>query len=48
MLPGETIARLSSPVLRITATVGRSERFLSVYLNGDFLGTQRIDEYDSY
>ena len=48
MLPGETIARLSSPVLRITATVGRSERFLSVYLNGDFLGTQRIDRYGSY
>jgi SAM-dependent methyltransferase len=48
LLPGETIARLSSPVLRITATVGRSERFLSVYLNGDFLGTQRIDRYGSY
>ena len=28
-LPAESIARLASPVLRITATVGRSERFLA-------------------
>jgi SAM-dependent methyltransferase len=48
LLPAETIARLSSPMLKITATVGRSERFLSVYMNGDFLGTQRIEQYGSY
>jgi SAM-dependent methyltransferase len=47
-LPAENIARLSSPMLRITATVGRSERFLSVSMDGDFLGTQRIDRYGSY
>jgi SAM-dependent methyltransferase len=47
-LPAEIIARHSSPVLRITATVGRSERFLSVYMDGDFLATQRIDRYGSY
>jgi SAM-dependent methyltransferase len=47
-LAAETVARLSSPVLRVTATVGRSERFLSVYMDGDLLGTQRIDRYGSY
>jgi hypothetical protein len=47
-LPAEIIARLSSPVLRITATAGRSERFLSVYMDGDFLATQQIDRYGSY
>jgi SAM-dependent methyltransferase len=48
LLPSENIARLENPVLRITANTARSERFLSVYINGDFLGTQRIDRYGSY
>jgi SAM-dependent methyltransferase len=47
-LPSGIIARLSSPVLRITATVGRHERFLSVSMDGEFLATQRIDRYGSY
>jgi hypothetical protein len=47
-LPIENIACLSSPALRITASPGRSERFLSVSVDGDFLGTQRINRYGSY
>jgi SAM-dependent methyltransferase len=47
-LPAEIIAGLSSPMLTVTATVGRSECFLSVHIDGNFLGTQRIDRYGSY
>jgi hypothetical protein len=47
-LAAENIARLSSPLLRITPNVGRSERFLSVSLEGDFREAQRIDRYGSY
>jgi hypothetical protein len=47
-LPAEHLTHLSSPMLRVTATIGRNECFLSVYLDGDFLGTQGIDRYGSY
>jgi SAM-dependent methyltransferase len=48
LLPAEHITGLAGPMLRITASTGRSERFLSVYINDDFLGTQRIDRYGAY
>jgi ubiquinone/menaquinone biosynthesis C-methylase UbiE len=48
LLPAERMTNLASPMFRITATIGRSERFLSVYVDGDFLGTQRIDRYGVY
>ena len=48
LLPAEHMADVAHPMLRITATTGRSERFLSVYVDGDFLGTQRIDRYGAY
>jgi SAM-dependent methyltransferase len=48
LLPAEKIACLSSPMLRITASIACGERFLSVYVDGDFLETQRIDRYGSY
>jgi SAM-dependent methyltransferase len=44
----ENQTHLTSPMLRITANVGRSERFLSVYVDGEFLGTERIDRYGAY
>src|SRR5215510_11780252 len=47
-LSAEHIAHLSSPMLRVTATTGGNERFLSIYLDGAFLGTERIDRYGSY
>jgi ubiquinone/menaquinone biosynthesis C-methylase UbiE len=47
-LPVEHIVRLSSPMLRVTATTGRSECYLTIYLDGAFLGTERIDRYGSY
>jgi SAM-dependent methyltransferase len=48
MLPAAKINCLASPMLRITANAARTDRFLSVYLGGHFLGTQRIDRYGSY
>jgi SAM-dependent methyltransferase len=48
LLPAKQIARLASPILRVTANTARSERFLSIYIGGDFLGTQRIDRYGAY
>jgi len=47
-LPIERLASLAHPMLRVTATAGSQERFLSVYLNDHFLETQRIDRYGSY
>jgi ubiquinone/menaquinone biosynthesis C-methylase UbiE len=47
-LPVEHIAHLSNPMLRVTATAGRNECYLAVYLDGAFLGTERIDRYGSY
>jgi ubiquinone/menaquinone biosynthesis C-methylase UbiE len=47
-LPVEHIAHLSSPMLRVTATAGRNECYLAVYLDGAFLGTERINRYGSY
>jgi SAM-dependent methyltransferase len=47
-LPVERLAPLSSPMLRVTATTGRSEAYLSLYLEGTFLGTERIDRYGAY
>jgi SAM-dependent methyltransferase len=47
-LPVERIAHLSSPMLRVTATTGRNECYFSVYLDGAYLGTERIDRYGSY
>src|SRR5262247_3804261 len=47
-LPVENMARLSSPMLRVTATTRRNERYLAVYLDGAFLGTERIDRYGAY
>jgi SAM-dependent methyltransferase len=48
LLPAEKITGLASPVLRITASIGQGERYLSVYIDDDFLGTQRIDRYGTY
>jgi SAM-dependent methyltransferase len=48
LIPAEHITDLASPILRITVSTGRSERFLSVYADDDFLGTQRIDRYGAY
>jgi ubiquinone/menaquinone biosynthesis C-methylase UbiE len=47
-LPVEHIAHLSNPMLRVTATAARNECYLAVYLDGAFLGTERIDRYGSY
>jgi SAM-dependent methyltransferase len=47
-LPVEHIAHLSSPMLRVTATTGRGECYLTIYLEGAFVGTERIDRYGSY
>jgi ubiquinone/menaquinone biosynthesis C-methylase UbiE len=47
-LPADTMAGLSSPMLRVTASTGSGERFLLVYVDGDFLETQRIDRYGTY
>ena len=44
----KNLTSLASPMLRITATVGRSERFLSVDIDGEFVGTERIDRYGAY
>src|SRR5262245_44859678 len=48
LIPAKNIAHLSTPMLQVTASAGRNERYLSIYLNGDFLGTQRIGSYGSY
>lgn len=47
-LPVEYIARLSSPMFKVTATTGRNECYLTIYLDDAFLGTERIDRYGSY
>jgi ubiquinone/menaquinone biosynthesis C-methylase UbiE len=47
-LPAENINHFSTPMLNVTASAGHNERYLSVYIDGDFLGTQRIDRYGSY
>jgi hypothetical protein len=43
--PANHMSGVASPVVKITANTRGSERFLSVYMDGDFLGTQRIDRY---
>jgi ubiquinone/menaquinone biosynthesis C-methylase UbiE len=48
LLPAKQMTGLARPMLKITANTAGSERFLSVYLDGDFLETQRIDRYGSY
>jgi SAM-dependent methyltransferase len=47
-LPVEYIARLSSPMLKVTTTTGRNECYLTIYLDDAFLGTERIHRYGSY
>jgi SAM-dependent methyltransferase len=48
LLPAKHMTGLANPMLRITASTGKSERFLSVHIDDDFLGTQRIDHYGAY